>query len=154
MKTTVFSYAILLAMVMTCCKKKEENPLDHLHKDLVAGRWKITELMIDNRNLTPGFQQYRLTFSPEKAPESPMEYFNRLIVTDGENQVQGTWIFTHANREEPYKYYLSVAFVSNESFQPLSARWGIESYDRGNLRLVKLSEELSPEAKVMVLMKE
>jgi hypothetical protein len=136
------------------CKKQEENPQQIMNEDITSGTWKISQLMVDNNNRTTEFGPYRLTFSTEKDPESPMEIFNKLIVTNGSSQMQGTWIFTHANQEEPYTYYLSVSLVNYESFQSISARWGIKSHVNGKFELHKPAEELSPDNRIMILEKE
>jgi hypothetical protein len=141
-------------MIMPGCDKKEENPQEKLNNDITSGTWKITQLIIDDNNPTSEFEHFRLTFSPDKAPESPQEIFNRLIAADGNNQYQGTWIFSHGNREEAFTYFLSVSFINNDALQPISARWGIDFHTIGNLRLVKPEQEFSEDTRIMVLKKE
>jgi hypothetical protein len=153
MKNFAFLFYSLLIITLGC-KKQEVNPQQILNDDLTSGTWKISRLIIDDDIMTTDFGQYRFTFSPEKAPESPMEIFNRLIVTDGSSQMQGTWIFTHANQKEPYTYYLSVSLVNYESFQPISARWGIKSHVTGKFELHKPAADLSPDNRIMILEKE
>jgi hypothetical protein len=154
MRNTYYFIFILLLVIIQGCEKEEEHPQERLNKDITSGTWKIIQLKIDDNNLTPEFEQYRLTFSPDKAPESPQEIFNRLIAADGNNQYQGTWIFSHGNHEEAYTYFLSVSFINNEAFQPISARWGIDSHTLGNLRLIKPKQEFSEDTRIMVLKKE
>jgi hypothetical protein len=154
MRNSGYFIFILLFVTLQGCRKKEENPQEKLNTDITSGIWKITQIEIDNTNLTSEFEHYRLTFSPSKAPESPQEIFNRLIATDGNNQYLGTWIFMHGNHEEEFKYFLSVSFINDNAFQPISARWGIDSHTTGNLRLVKPEQELSKDIRNMVLQKE
>jgi hypothetical protein len=154
MRKTCYIIFILLLVIMHGCKKEEEHPQERLNKDITSGTWKITQLIIDDNNLTAEFEQYRLTFSPDKDPESPQEIFNKLIATDGNNQFQGTWIFIHGNPEDAYTYFISLSFINNNTVQPISARWGIDSHTIGNLRLIKPKQEFSEDTRIMVLKKE
>ena len=144
----------LFILMMSGCKKKEDNPLERLNSDLTSGTWKITQLLSGDINQTPEFEHYRLTFSKDKAPESPQEIFNRLISADRNQQYHGTWIFMHGNHDEPYTYFLSVAFINDTIFQPISTRWGIDTHTTGNLQLHKQAEEYSTDSRIMVLKKE
>jgi hypothetical protein len=154
MTRTGYLLYILLLVIIQGCEKEKENPQEKLNKDITSGTWKISQLTIDDINLTSEFEQYSLIFSPEKAPESPQEIFNRLNATDGNNQYQGTWIFMHGNRDEAYTYYISVSFGNISTLQPVSARWGIDSHSTGSLRLVKPAQEFSEDIRIMVLKKE
>jgi len=98
--------------------------------------------------------KHLLTFSPDKAPESPQEIFNRLTAVDEINQYLGTWIFMRGNRDEAYPYFLSVSFINNNALQQVSAKWGIESHTTGNLRLANPEQEFSEDTRIMILEKE
>ncbi len=136
---------------MNGCKKDEPNPLETLQDDLTTGTWFISELTVDNNEITGQFEQYRLAFTLEKDPESPQMIFNKLLLSDTSNTFRGTWIFFATNEDEEYKNSISIAFVNNNEFQSISARWGVKSHTKGKIELIKEAEELSPDRRVMVL---
>jgi hypothetical protein len=151
MKNVTYAVLALLVVLLSNCKKDDPDPMKELSDDITTGLWKISQLVTDDLNLTMQYETQWLVFTTEKAPESPSELFNRLILTDGSHTVHGTWIFIAGGPEEDCRYFLSVAFIQNSELEPVSARWGIESHSKGRLRLVKPVQEHSSDLRFMLL---
>lgn len=153
MKNRIYIILGLLFICFQGCRKDDPDPLEVLNKDLTAGEWKVVQLFINEDEVTDAFSLCRLTFSPEKDPDSPMGVFNVLFLTDGSNSVKGTWIFTGAGPEDDFDRFLSVAFLNSTEYHELTAHWGIRSHTGGRLELIKQPGELSPDAKKLILEK-